>query len=333
MLSQPLTIKWRYKSDQISNFTPATDGRTVFLPLIDGTVVALNAADGQLRWKAQVGGEFSAAAAVDEHNLYVATEFSGDEKKTVHGTLQALSKDTGITIWRRTLSSALLGGIASGPTAVFAASRNGSVYSFEKRSGLTLWSHQQGEAFDEPPTISGNRVYLGSASGTLLAINQSTGSVVWHYRTHAAVKGIALAQEVAYFGSSDGYVYALREAGSKLIWKRRTGASIQSVTITDAGLLASSLDNFAYLLSLKKGALVWRRLLPGRIPARPLTAADGVLFMPLSADTAIVLNLKDGKPVNALTIDEENSSTAGPVFAEGLVILITPHALLAFGPR
>src|SRR6266542_699849 len=77
MLSKPLSIKWRYETEQTSNFTPATDGKTVYLPLANGTLVALDAADGKLRWKAEAGGEFSAAPIVDEHVVYVATEYPG----------------------------------------------------------------------------------------------------------------------------------------------------------------------------------------------------------------------------------------------------------------
>ena len=49
-LAQPLIVKWRYQSDQISNLTPAADKTRVFLPLVGGTLVALNAADGKLLW-------------------------------------------------------------------------------------------------------------------------------------------------------------------------------------------------------------------------------------------------------------------------------------------
>ena len=135
---------------------------------------------------------------------------------------------------------------------------------------------------------------------------------------------------MVFFGSGDGYVYAVSEAGAKLRWKRRTGAAVQAVVSSEDGVIASSFDNFAYLLSLKKGDLVWRQLLPGRVAARPLTAPDGALFTPLSTDNAIVLSLKNGKPVNTMSIGEENSSSAAPIAASDVIILTTPHGLLAF---
>jgi len=141
---------------------------------------------------------------------------------------------------------------------------------------------------------------------------------------------IAIKDNMAYFGSGDGNVYAFDEIRSKVRWQRRTGAAVQAVTLVENGVLASSLDNFVYLLSLNKGALIWRQQLPGRISSRPVTAADGALFTPFSTDTAIVLNLRDGKPANRLSLGEENSSAAAPISTSHLVLITTPHALLAF---
>src|SRR6266404_7767839 len=93
-LSQPLIVKWRYQTDQISNLNPAADKTTVFLPLAAGTLIALNAADGKLIWRAEAGGEFSAAPASDDRSVYAATRYSEPEQRLVHGTLRSLSKTT-----------------------------------------------------------------------------------------------------------------------------------------------------------------------------------------------------------------------------------------------
>ena len=330
-LSQPLVIRWRYESDRTSNFTPATDGRTVYLPLGDGVLVALNAADGKLIWKAEAGGEFSAAPEADDRAVYVATRYTASEPGHVPGTLRAISKITGVTLWMRTLPAPLAGSLDAASNALFAGSVDGRVYAFDKRTGLTLWINQYEEGFSSQPTLAGNLVYLGSDGGTLLALNQATGVLAWRYRARARIQGpIAVANGTVYFGSGDGYVYAFSESRAKLLWRRRTGAAVQAVAVVDNGLLAASLDNFAYLLSMNKGSLIWRRLLPGRIAARPVTAADGALFTPLSTDNAIVLGLRDGKPVNALALGEENSSSAAPITADGLVMITTPRGLLAF---
>jgi len=330
-LSQPLTIKWRYQSDQISNLTPASDRTTVFIPLGGGMLVALNALDGKLIWRAEAGGEFSAAPTTDDRIVYAATQYSEPQQGHVHGTLRALSKTTGVTLWMRTLPAPLGGSLVAGEKALFAGSSDGRVYAFDKHTGLTIWINEYSEGFSSQPSMAGQSVYLGSDGGNLLALDQATGRLVWQYRTRGAIRGpIVVTNGIVYFGSGDGYVYAFNEMRTKLLWRRRTGAAVQSVAAVDNGLLAASLDNFVYFLSLKKGALVWRRQLPGRISARPITALDGALFTPLSTESAIVLSLRDGKPANTLSLGEENSSSAAPIAIENMVMITTSHGLLAF---
>ena len=334
-LSQPLTLAWRYQTDHTTDFTPASDANSVFVPLAGGTIVALNAADGKLRWKAEVGGDFSAAPFADDRSVYVATSYAGPDEKHLRGTLRAISKETGVTLWMRTLPAPLSGGLIADSVALFAGSADGHLYAIDKRTGLVLWSNQYAEEFSAHPTLAGEFVYFGSNDGTVRALDTKHGQVSWEYKTRGAIRGpIAVNGNVAYFGSDDGNVYAFSEIRSKLLWHRRTGAAVQAVAAIENGVLAASLDNFAYLLTLNKGALIWRRQLPGRISSRPITASDGALFTPFSTDSAIVLNLRDGKPANTLALGEENSSAAAPISIHNLVVITTPHGLLAFAaPR
>jgi eukaryotic-like serine/threonine-protein kinase len=329
-LSQPLTIKWRYDSDQTSNLTPASDGNMIYVPLAKGVLISLNVADGKLSWKAESGGEFSAAPTVDDRAVYAASQYSEPEQGHVHGTLRAISKATGVTLWMKTLAAPLKGKLAANDRALFAGGSDGRIYAFDKSTGMTIWMREYAEGFSSQPALAGNIVYFGGEKGTLFAIDQATGELKWGYRSYGAIQSpIVVTDGSVYFGSGDGYVYALSEPRPKLLWRRRTGAAVQSIAAVENGLLAASLDNFAYLLS-RKGSLIWRRLLPGRISAQPVTAADGALFTPLSTDSAIVLNLRDGKPANALALGEENSSSAAPIVANNLVLITTARGLLAF---
>ena len=330
-LSQPLTVAWRYETDQTTELTPAADAHTVFIPLRSGVLVALNAADGKLVWKAEAGGNFSVSPIADERSVFVAQRSGDPNRKPISGTLRALSKITGVTLWMRTLPAALSSGLAVDPVSLFAAGPDGHVYAFDKRTGLVLWSNQYAEEFSAPPIVAGDHVYFGSKAGTVRALNVKTGQLAWQYKTRGAIEGpVAVSDNIVYFGSADGNVYAFSEIRSKLLWHRRTGAAVQAVASVPNGVLAASLDNFAYLLSLNKGSLVWRRQLPGRILSRPITTSDAALFTPFSTDQAIVLNLRDGKTANTLPLGEENSSAAAPISINNLVLITIPHGLLAF---
>src|SRR4030095_12827074 len=74
LLSQPLTVRWRYASNVTLNLTPAFDNERVYLPLAGGTLVALKAIDGQLFWRSDIGGELSASPIADNATIYVASE-------------------------------------------------------------------------------------------------------------------------------------------------------------------------------------------------------------------------------------------------------------------
>src|SRR5689334_19910748 len=95
LLSQPLTVRWRYESNVTLNLTPAFDNERIYLPLAGGTIVALKASDGQLFWRSDMGGELSASPAADESAIYVASEITTPqgEPKGSSGALRALGRE------------------------------------------------------------------------------------------------------------------------------------------------------------------------------------------------------------------------------------------------
>lgn len=332
VLSDPLTVRWRYESNITLNLTPAFDTERIYLPLAGGTIVALKAKDGQLVWRSDMGGELSASPAADESNIYVATEILVSEgvQRASSGALRALGREGGVTQWMTPLVKPVRGAITISGSRLFAGGGDGRAYAFDKKTGGVLWSIPFPSTFNSQPVVDSGRVYIGSEDGTMWALEEATGKVVWKYRTQGAIRGNAVAaRKSVYFGSSDGYVYAVSADKGKLDWRKRTGAGVEAVTLAGDNLLAVSLDNFAYSLGLN-GSMMWRKLLPGRISAQPLTVQEAALFTPLSSSTAVVLALKDGKQVNALPIGEELTSSAAPIAVADAIFVTTEHGLLAF---
>lgn len=335
-LSQPLTQSWRHDSNLTLNLTPASDEERVYLPLAGGTIVSLMAANGQLNWRSEMGGEISSSPVSDQRGVYVATETGKPETGTrrATGALRALGREGGVTQWMRTLAMPLSGALTLSNGNLFAGSADGKVYSFDGRNGEARWFYDYGSAFNSQPVVAGDHVYIGSEDGNLLALDESTGKLLWHYRTKGAVRGpVANSNDLVYFGSGDGYVYAVNAKTGRLTWRKRTGAGVQAVVRAGEELLVASLDNFVYKFSLT-GARLWKRRLPGRISSQPLVTRSASLFMPLSSSTAIVLDLRDGRQVNVLPVGEEISTSASPIASGDIVLLTTEHGLLAFSqPR
>jgi outer membrane protein assembly factor BamB len=332
LLSQPLTVRWRYESNVTLNLTPAFDNERIYLPLAGGVLVALKARDGQLYWRSEIGGELSASPVADETAIYVASETTttNGETRGSSGALRALGREGGVTQWMTPLVKPLRGALTISDRKLFAGGSDGRAYAFDKRTGGVLWSIPFPSAFNGQPVVKAGRVYFGSEDGSLLALEEATGRVLWRYRTKGAVRGpVAVSNNTVFCGSGDGYVYAISADKGRLKWRKRTGAGVEAVTLAGDGLLAASLDNFAYLLDLK-GTMLWKKQLPGRIAAQPLTVQETALFTPLSSSAAVVLGLRDGKQVNTLPTGEELTSTASPILVGDAVIITTEHGLLAF---
>ena len=332
-LSKPLTLQWRYASEQTLNLTPATDGERIYLPLTGGVLVSLRASDGLLLWKTDAGGELSAAPVADERGAYIASESQivAGSKAQATGALRALGRESGVTLWVCALPVAIRVALALNRDTIFGGTSDGHIYAIRKTSGEMLWNKQVNSTFASQLTMVGSRLYIGSEDGKLYALDQKTGRVLWHYQTQSAIRGrVAVADGIVYFGSADGYVYAVNEAAGRLRWRARTGASVQSVLSVRNGLLVASLDNFVYFLSLTRGDRVWKRKLVGRLTADPLATFDGALFTPLSGDSGIVLDLKDGKQLNSLPVGEDSNTNASPIIAGDMLLLTTRHGLLAF---
>jgi outer membrane protein assembly factor BamB len=332
-LSQPLTVKWLYQSDITTNLTPTADGIHIYLPLASGLLISLNAYDGQLIWKTDIGGELSSSPAADERGVYVASETGGGLRlpSRANGALRALGREGGITLWMRTLPMPIQGTLITNENILYGGSSDGKVYAVKKHTGEIVWIMQHSAPFASQPVIFGSRLYIGSDDGSLFSLDQFTGKISWRYRTRGAIHGKAVvADGIVYFGSTDGYVYALRETNGSLRWRRRTGAGVQTVAYAQSGLLAVSLDNFVYCLSYRNGDRLWKHQLAGRIAAEPLTTPDGALFTPLSSSIGVVLDLREGKQINSLPIGEDNSITAAPVVAGQMLLITTRHGLAAF---
>jgi len=332
LLSQPLTVRWRYESAVTLNLTPAFDNERIYLPLAGGTIVALKANDGQLFWRSEMGGELSASPVADENAIYVASEtvVQATELQKPAGALRALGREGGVTQWMAPLVRPLRGALTISGTRLFAGGSDGRAYAFDKRTGGVLWSIPFALAFSNQPVAKNGKVYFGSEDGTLLALDETTGQLLWRHRTKGAIHGpVAVTDESVFFGSGDGYVYAVSTDKGRMKWRKRTGAGVESVVLAGDALLAASLDNFAYLLNLK-GSMLWKKQLPGRIAAQPLAVAETALFTPLSSSEGVVLGLKDGKQVNSLPTGDELTSSASPIIVGDAVILTTEHGLLAF---
>lgn len=335
--SRPLHLRWLFETEGTSELTPAADESAVYAPLSDGVIVSLKTSDGALLWKSEVGGKISASPVADVRRLYVASESlqaRSSPYPQATGALRALSRQSGVTMWMRTLPSPIRGALVLNQTTLFGVTTDGRLYAIRRETGEILWIKYSSSPFNAFLVLSGNYLYVCDEEGNLQAVEQASGRTLWRYRTHRGLGSPLIANEGSvYAGSQDGSVYAINEADGRLMWRVRTGAAIQSIVIAGKCLLATSLDNFVYCLSPQRGVRLWKYRLAGRVLARPLVFDESVLLTPLAGDEGVILSLEDGKKVNSIYVGEDNNTGASPLLSGNLILLTTRKGLLAFSSQ
>ena len=332
-LSKPIYVRWAYKTEAVTNLTPAVDGERIYVPLTDGSIISVWLADGKLSWKSEIGGIISASPVADAKSIYVASESIPSPKSSylqATGALRALSRQSGLTSWMRTLPSPIRGVISVNLNLLFVSSADGRLYAIKKETGEIKWLNYNASPFSFINSLEGDVLYTSDTSGDIIAIEQESGQTLWRYRTRKTLRApVDVSANVVYAGTGDGYVFAIDRLTGRVKWRVRTGAAVQAVLAGERCILATSLDNFIYCLAPQNGVKVWKRQLAGRVAAPPLVFNGCVLVAPLVGDECVVLNLEDGKKVNSIYVGEDNNTEAAPLITADTLLLTTREGLLA----
>jgi outer membrane protein assembly factor BamB len=332
-LSDPLRLAWQFPSTETTALSPSASDLTVYLPLSDGVILALDPATGRLRWREMLGGSVSADTLATPTSVFVANEITGSgvSQVSAKGALRALSADTGLTLWMRTLPYPVRGGMAQSDGILYVLTLDKKVMAIRANNGEVVWYLQLSDMPTSRILATDARLFFGTEDGSLYCLERSTGNTIWRYRTHGAISGRpAVSGSDVIFGSADGFVYCNDIATGKKLWDVRTGAGVQSVDVADGRVIAASLDNFVYGFTLSRGGRVWKKQLEGRPLAEPLVLGSHIMFFPISGSGAVVLDAHDGKVVNRFPTGDDNSTAAAPVMAGENLILTTRTGIMAF---
>jgi outer membrane protein assembly factor BamB len=219
---------WVRKLGALSASTPAVTSTTVYVTLYsrtqgleEGRVVALDTADGRVRWSRDLPSPSESSPLVDHGRVFFGSQ---------DGTVYALEDRNGRTAW--TYHAA--GAVKASPTL-----RNGTLYfgdyagnlqAVSEATGHLQWrSGSEGAAlgsgtFYSTPAVAYGRVYLGNTDGRIYAYDQRTGSLDWAVQTGAYVyasPAVANAPGLGptiYEGSYDGNFYAINARTGAVDW-------------------------------------------------------------------------------------------------------------------
>lgn len=317
---------WEYRSGDALAVPPAVEGGRVFLALSGGRVVCLDRLTGSLLWSSDPGGSITQEIAVAEKVAYVATRKEPDAT----GSLRALDKETGLTLWWKEYREHLTGPIHVEQGRLFAGTSAGALCAFAADSGETIWKAPTQDVVRGRVLVKGSAVFFGSDDGALRGVEADSGREFWRFQSGARIRGKPVSDgETIYFGSGDGYFYAVDLKTAKAKWKSRAGAAIEaSPALVEDKLIVASFDNFVYGLSRLSGDRIWKTRLGDRITAQPIVEGRSMIVAPLRGDQLVVLSISDGRRIGRYDLDEGDEIVAAPVFYDGTLFIATDKGLV-----
>lgn len=254
-------LDWGYESGDIYLSSPVVAQGKVVVGSGDGNLYALDAGNGQVRWRLRTGGRVRSSPAVADGVVFAGS---------LDGSLYAADLETGRLRWRfdtlgRSLKSGDFGfdrkSVQSSPAVadgtVYVGGRDGFLYAVEAATGRQRWrlDHQVSWVITSPAVREG-RVYAGSSDAHFFqAVDARTGREVWRLPTPASVwSSPAVAGGGVYVGDSGGTLHAVDAGTGRERWTFRAGAGIYSSPVPVAGmLLAGSNDGALYALGAGAG--------------------------------------------------------------------------------
>lgn len=277
--------------------TPAYWRGTLYIATGGAQLIALDPADGTIRWQLPLPGWVSMSSpSVQDGMLYVG----------------AMNSVVGVDLRERKISwvyradlsfTDVPPAVAPDGTVVITGMQSRSaataedreryphargylqfIYAFDGETGKLRWKHLLGAGSVQDnntsgnPTIADGRVYVGSPyTHSVFAYDVSNGKRAWEYPVGAKIKGApAVKDGVVYFGDTNGFLHAvdadsgeaIRRADGSELGKLKLGGSKNSAknvalapggpVIINQNIYIGSQDGFVYRVSIP----AWRGIEP-----------------------------------------------------------------------
>src|SRR5262245_9560643 len=254
---------WSFQAGKLLEFSPIVAEGVIYLLDKDATMYAIDADNGKVRWKHQIGQLNASSPAYEHGHVYAVT--------LQPGQVVAMRAGDGHTIWKRDLpgrteSSPLIYG-----DKVIVGCECGTVYAFDKDSGKVDWQLPTGGAVKGGVALDDGVTYFGNYAGEIYAVQAANGAVKWQSGTQGSSFGRtgsiystpAVAYGRVYFGSIDGRVYSFEEKSGSLAWSHSTGdwvypaPAVADTKGAPPTVFIGSKDHHFYALDARDGSVRW----------------------------------------------------------------------------
>jgi outer membrane protein assembly factor BamB len=262
---------WHRRMGALSASSPAVSGDTVYATILSrteglqaGRIVAVNAANGHIRWSRDLPSRCESSPLLDRGKLFFGTQ---------NGTVYSLNAHTGKLLWTYHAAGAVKASPSLSNGVLYFGDYSGELQAIRERTGKRIWASGSGGAllgsgtFYSTPAVVYGRVFLGNTDGRVYAYDASTGKLDWAVQTGAYVyssPAIANAPGLGptiYLGSYDGAFYAIDARSGHVHWRYHAGGRISgSATVVGRVVYFADLgDHHTFGLGISTGKVVFSK--------------------------------------------------------------------------
>lgn len=268
------------------DFSPASEGDSVYAASRDGAVMRVDAASGKTLWRIQAVAPLSVGVGAGE-GLVAAGSGKGD--------LMAWRIADGSVAWTASLGTEISARPVVFGGFVYTRTGDGRVFKVDAKDGKVQWAYSRVLpvlTLREPAgvTVDPAVVYAGHAGGRLTALSQDNGAPVWEANV-ALPKGSTEIERItdvvgapAVDGSTvcasayQGRVACFDRRNGNLRWARNFSA-LRGIALDDRAVYAVDAEAVVQAFDRNRGVSPWKQEgLKRRGVSAPLGLGDGVLL-------------------------------------------------------
>jgi YD repeat-containing protein len=231
-----------------------------------------------------------------------------------NGVLEAISKHTGHTFWKRRLGSlsASSPAVVGHTVYVTILSRSdhikkGLVAAINYFTGAIRWSRALPSQSESSPLVDHGKIFFGSQNGTVYALNAHNGRPIWTYHAAGAVKASPTLKEgKLYFGDYSGHLQAISEQTGRRLWVSGSGGALlgsgtfySTAAVVYGRVFLGNTDGRIYAYDASTGKLDWAVQTGAYVYASPaVTNAPGLgptIYLGSYDGTFYALNARSGQ--------------------------------------
>ncbi|MCY1425954.1 Outer membrane protein assembly factor BamB [compost metagenome] len=255
----------------------------VMVGTLKGEIVALDATNGEERWRARVNGEVLAPPANNGDVVVVQTQ---------NDTLLGFDAATGNQLWIYENTPAVLTLRGTGAPIVtnnlaVAGLSTGKVLALDIRRGIPVWEQRvavpQGRSeldrvvdIDGGLLLSGGTLYVATYQGRVAALDLESGRVLWQ-RDASSYAGVAQGFGNVYVSLANGTVEGVDERSASALWSNDALArrQLSAPEVFSSYVAVGDFEGYLHLLSQVDGHFVGRVKIDGDgLRARPLVVGE-----------------------------------------------------------